>query len=449
MKKFILFGLVNLLICSLVGADQAAPRQLPRVAPEMLSAGYWVAQHPSPDRAVMQEAQIKAFNANIRAELKLTKDIFSLVNNLQMESLLETLKKNIVDYADKGYYLADGTQEDQVFVDRMKKNMHLSALVLGVMPRYGLIVSFANQRFFPTKEGLYAKRGDTDFDELQNSALDVGTAVAVVHTSLDGKWSYVLSALSDGWVESDKIALADAAVVRSYVEPKDFVVITAHKTDIFLDSTMTSVYHFARMGNKFPLLAVTDGQWVVQVPHKAKDGKIELIKGYIAKEAAHAGYLPYTPRVIYNQAFKLLDRPYGWGDMNGEQDCSRFLQMVYATVGLEFPRDSKNQAQVGAALAVFDDKAVNQEKTEHLQKAVGATTILQLKGHIMLYLGMVAGVPYAIHATSGYTQTIDEKQVKFVLNRVVVSDLSLGENSTRGSLLRRLIKIVGVMHDAN
>ncbi len=42
----------------------------------------------------------------------------------------------------------------------------------------------------------------------------------------------------------------------------------------------------------------------------------------------------------------MLNQPYGWGDMYGEQDCSRFLQMVFATVGIMLPRDSKDQAQV-------------------------------------------------------------------------------------------------------
>src|ERR1043165_4725508 len=98
--------------------------------------------------------------------------------------------------------------------------------------------------------------------------------------------------------------------------------------------------------------------------------------------------------------------------MYGEQDCSRFLQMVFATVGIELPRDSKDQAQVSTELASFDEKTANKEKLDALQKAKGASSILPLKGHIMLYLGMVNGTPFAIHASSSYSQIQGERQVK-------------------------------------
>ncbi len=53
----------------------------------------------------------------------------------------------------------------------------------------------------------------------------------------------------------------------------------------------------------------------------------------------------------------MLNQPYGWGDMYGEQDCSRFLQMVFATVGISLPRDSKDQAQVSNSVVDFDEKS--------------------------------------------------------------------------------------------
>ncbi len=70
--------------------------------------------------------------------------------------------------------------------------------------------------------------------------------------------------------------------------------------------------------------------------------------------------------------------------------------------------------------------------------------LLTMKGHILMYLGSVDGVPYAIHATSGYREQADDKDHMRVLMKVVVSDLSLGEGSARGSLLKRLKKVVAV-----
>ena len=366
----------------------AAPSQLPHVKAQMHTAGFWIARHTSADDVVMSSGQIEAFNRRVRKDLKLTKDIFSFERT----------------------------------------------------SRYGLVTHNVNQRFMPT----YAHKGDIDFDELQNSVLDIGTAVAVVHQSLDRKWYYVLSALSDGWVEADHIALGDINQIRKFVEAKDFVVVTRPQADIFLDKKMRNFNDDARMGVKLPLMGQNESQWIVQVPMKDKEGKLQLVKGYIPRAQAHEGYLSYTARTIYNQAFAMLDKPYGWGDMYGRQDCSRFLQMVYTTVGIWLPRDSKDQAQVGQVLASFDEKTTGKEKLQALQNASGALTILPMKGHIMLYLGMVDGIPYAIHETSGYAQTKGNREVKYVLNRVVVSDLSLGEGSSKGSLLRRLSKIIEI-----
>ncbi len=428
-----------------LSAERSLPdSQLPHIKPSMLTAGFWIARHPSVDKIIMTPRQIDAFNANIRDHLKLTKDIFSLVDHFQTESLMDVFKRDIGSFTNKGYYTIKGIQDDNDFLDKVRNTMYLSGVVLGIEPRYGLVIHLAAQRVLPTVEGLYAHKGDIDFDELQNSALDVASPVAIVHQSQDGKWYYVFSALSDGWVQADNVAIGDMNSVKNFMQTKDFVVITSSKADLFLDQQMTQFDDYARMGVKFPLLEENDNQWVVQIPVKGKDNQLQLVKGYIPKTQAHQGYLPYSARTIYEQAFLMLDKPYGWGDMYGQQDCSRFLQMVYATVGIELPRDSRNQAQVGQELASFDEKATNKERLDSLRNALGALTILPMKGHIMLYLGMADGVPFAIHDTSGYSKLRHGIQIKYVLNRVVVSDLSLGEDSAKGSLLRRLSKIVGI-----
>ena len=421
-----------------------APSRLPHVTSQMLTAGFWIARHPSVDTMVMSFEQINTFNAHIRDELKLTKDIFLLEEHFQTESLMDVLKNDLSNFTDKGYYNIAGIRNDSSLIDKAKVNMHLSGVVLGVAPKYGLVIHYADQRFLPTSEGLFEQKGDVDFDQIQNSALDIGTPVAAVHRSLDGKWYYVLSALSDGWVKAENIALGDMKQVQSFAQAKGFVVVTGPKVDIFLDPLMKTFVDFARMGVQFPLLEENDYQWVIQIPIKDKQGQLQLVKGYILKSQAHRGYLPYTARTIYHQAFTMLDKPYGWGDVNGWQDCSRFLQMVYATVGIELPRDTKNQAQVGQPLAVFDEKTANPEKLESLKNVLGASSVLAMKGHIVLYLGMADDIPFAVHATSGYYHTEGDIEVKYVINRVVVSDLSLGENSVKGSLIRRLLKIVGI-----
>jgi hypothetical protein len=166
--------------------------------------------------------------------------------------------------------------------------------------------------------------------------------------------------------------------------------------------------------------------------------------GFLAPADVNSGFLPYTPRVIYEQAFKMLDKPYGWGDMNGGQDCSRFIQMVFATVGLQLPRNSSEQRLVGILLDGFKEDLSPEDKEAYLLgDGVGALTLLGLKGHIMLYLGDVDEKPYAIHATWSYKEKAPDGQgeVTRFIKGVAVTGLNLGAGSSKGSLLERIISI--------
>jgi len=182
----------------------------------------------------------------------------------------------------------------------------------------------------------------------------------------------------------------------------------------------------------------------VNVPVMGADGTLTIQEAYMNAEDVNTGFLPFTARNIYKQALMMLNQPYGWGDMYGEQDCSRFLQMVFATMGIVLPRDSKTQAQVSNSTVDFDGKIKDAVKTAAIAKAPAATTLLVMKGHIMLYLGTVNGKPYAIHDTTGYKQKVGQKEIPYDIDRVIISDLSLGQGSQKGSLLRRLTRIVTI-----
>lgn len=379
MRAFIVCGLVLLFLTAAFSAeerlDPAAPSVLAHTSREMKTAGFWISRHPSPDDVIMTPERIAAFNARIQNDQKLTKDIFK---------------------------------------------------VMGTALRYGIITRYTDQRFSPTAEGLYDQADDIDFDQLQNSTLDVGTPVAVVRQSPDKQWFYVLGADSDGWVKASNVAVGDMKTVQEYALAQNFIVVTAPKADIFADKARTQWVEYARMGTRLALVTLGPDTVEVKIPASGKEGQLTFMSGYMNAEDVHPGYLTFSPRMLIKQALRMLNTPYGWGGMYGEQDCSAFMQEIFSTVGVHLPRDSKNQALVG------------REVTGPLSTAVAGITLLPMKGHIMLYLGMVDGRPYAIHEIWAYRQDKGGEDVARVLNRVVVSDLSLGQGSRRGSLLKRL-----------
>ena len=181
----------------------------------------------------------------------------------------------------------------------------------------------------------------------------------------------------------------------------------------------------------------------VQLPCRGDDGRLRVCRGYISGKEVSNGFLPYTPRNIIYQSFACLNAPYGWGGMHGDQDCSRFVNAIFATVGLRLPRNSSAQAKVGVSLGEFDDHGGVPEKLDILHhRAEAGATLLYLNGHIMLYLGEMAAEPYVIHALWGYGDSGGNRSQIRVTNAVRVTSLSLGAGSVKGSLLERLKTII-------
>lgn len=421
----------------------AAPTLLPGTERQMKTAGFWISLHPFPDKIILSRNEIQSLNSHIENELELTKDITKLPSPYFRDDLISLLDKDLDRYNQKVFYIKNSTRAGSGFYQKVKENINRGAIPTEIAVRYGLISHFANQRVLPTKMGLYATPMGIDFDRLQNSALDVGTPVAVLHKSLDGRWYYVIDELHHGWVEAEKVAICSLEDLKRFINSSPFVVVTKSKGDLFRNITLTEHFDYVRMGVTFPLSRKTDDE-VIQIvlPVRKKDGYVSFETGYISKDQIHEGYLPYTPRTIIEQAFRMLNEPYGWGGMYGEQDCSRFIQEIFATVGISLPRNSSKQAQVGVLISEYSEKSLEDIKLETIiGKATAGTTLLYLQGHIMLFLGAVDGYPYVIHETWGYRQKVWWGSIIRVIKRVAVTDLFLGKESKKGSYLQRVIAI--------
>jgi len=418
----------------------AAPTLLPGTERRMKTPGFWLSRHPFPDKLILSPDDLKDLNLYIEDELKLRRDITGIALRFSGEEISSGLKDTLNRFHKRGLYLANGKKASPAFYQKIKENLNLDGISSEIKTRFGFVISYVDQRILPAKVGLYAKRKDIDFDELQNSALDIGTPLAVLHKSLDDKWYYAIGPLSLGWVEAEKVALCRLGQLKNFLEHPSFVVVIKAKGDIFLNPSLSDYYDYARMGARFPLCGKGDmGVAKVAIPFRKEDGTFFQKTAYIRKDEVHQGHVPYTARNVIRQAFELLNTPYGWGGMYGEQDCSRFIQEIFATVGIALPRNSSQQARVGFLLEEFDRDSTEQEKIDGLaRRGIGGITLLYLRGHIMLFLGMVDDSPYAIHSIWAYRQKAGRGNIIRVVNRVAVSNLSLGKGSKKGSLLERL-----------
>ncbi len=421
----------------------AAPGVLPGVTREMRTAGFWVARHPSPDEPVLSARGVTILNRRLEAA-GLTEDLTRVPAVVpggsvrgQLTEIIDGLKKRIL-------FDTDGKPVSRDFVAGFDREV--DSVPDQVEPLFGFIVRPAALRLLPTAVSLYAEPGDVDFDELQNSGLETAAPVMVLAHSRDRQWLFVHDAISSGWVSAASVARTPRAVFARYASPSRPLVIISARADVFLDKEMTEYLIAARMGTVFSFKSVSPSFWEVEVPVVDGNGQARFVSAYIPKKDASAGPLAYTPRVIYEQAFKLLDAPYGWGDMNGGQDCSRFLQMVFASVGICLPRNSAVQGKVGVMLGGFNEKLPAAKKASFIiEEGLGGATILRLSGHIVLYLGSYDDKPCAIHSAWAYREPFPAGEGKAggerarVIGRVAVTSLDLGAGSSKGSLLERVL----------
>lgn len=416
----------------------------------MKSPGYWISRHPCPDKVILTSDEIDTFNRHIQNDLHLTRDIPGFPDRIAGEEVESQLKNELQSLRTKKLYTADDHEVSRQFFDDAQGDMNFPGIGKEVEVRFGLITQLTDQRVLPSETLLCAKRGDVNFDELQNSALDIGTPVAVLHQSADSRWSYVHDPLTPGWVKTDAIAFCTRQQLAEYVDTKDFAVVIVPKADLFLSPSLCDFHEYARMSVHLPLASTPSiGETsAVLIPTKKANGTYEPKIAFVKNRDIHKGYLPYTPRNAMTQAFAMLNQPYGWGGMYGEQDCSRFIEQVFKTMGVQLPRNTGQQEQVGKAIGDFNRETRDDDKLDILDsQAIGGITILKFikENHVMLYLGCVDGRFYGIHDTASVNAFAGFGRTPIPSNRVMISDIQInGAQKTYGPPLRRLMKIRAV-----
>jgi len=376
---------------------------------------FWIDQLEHPDKVIMNEKEIALFNQNVSKKGTLT--FFKNINRSYGSAWVKkTILSNYESIKSSTTYLVDGNKISNFFYKRIKKYLN-TMLISGnsVKTRYALTTSYCDQKIVPTELALLKKKDEIHFDRNQNSALDIATPIAILHSTDDGLWHYGIGPTSSGWVRSENIAFGEKKEILNYLNSENFVVTTAAKTAV----SIAGNYHdYLRMGVRLPALLNVDTMTMIMIPAADSEGNLLLTNATVKTADVHKGYLKYTPKNILTQAFKFLHAPYGWGGMYGEQDCSKFLQEIYATVGVKLPRNSTSQSNVSEAKLELSGLSTTSKQTFLRNTSILGGTILHLKGHIVLYLGEYKGEPYIIHTVWGASSR------HFALGRTAVTSLN-------------------------
>lgn len=313
----------------------------------------------------------------------------------------------------KPRYFRDGSQVPIAFYKKIQQTMALNEIRPRVHVSFALVVKPTSLRSLPSYNPIYespeeAREGDLDRNLY--SVITPGTPVAIVHTTSDGNWAFVLSTYNPGWVPMKDLVSLSHRELQAYVNHSPFVVVTAPHSPVFSSPLEGNIPLFTLpMGTRLPLKGTQKKFYRVLLPSHHSSPPWRAF--YIPRRLAARGYLPFQGETLINLATNLLGETYSWGGKGGV-DCSLLVREIFATTGIILPRNSSQQAEIGKTLWT---QSHPESLEEVLQKASPGKTLLFLQGHVMVYVGREGSKFKVIHSLYSW----QGKEIK----RVVITSL--------------------------
>ncbi|XOQ52759.1 MAG: NlpC/P60 family protein [Succiniclasticum sp.] len=427
------------------GLDRAGQAAQPVPARE--TAAFWQAKVPDAERVLLDPDAVAALNRRIAVPDSgtgvWTPEELAARRIVSGPALREKLSRTWTlgrPYVYRGHVVTG--EETAAF----RASLNLEALPPVVKGTFAVTTARVSVRNLPMHGGLYdsAAPDDSYYDNVQESALDAGEPLIVYHRSRDGRFVYARSRTVEGWLDDKAVAQCSRRDWKRYAAPVRAAVV--QDRDLYplrregraptfgkkgrpgysYTVPSSSYRGMLLLGSCLPLLAKdADGSMTLLVPRRSRTGTLreKQVRLALPESRLSDGAAPYTTAQILTGAFRFKDSVYGWGSAYGSVDCSAFADAVYRAVGIVLPR---NTSQIRKApLTTVSLTGRNRQERLDVLKHLRPGALLHLPGHVMLYLGMDHGVPYAIHALSSYY----EDGRKVYVRRVMVTDLLLHRKS--------------------
>ena len=314
---------------------------------------------------------------------------------------------------------------DKDWFSKIKQN--LDAEKFPNFKKYGITIANSNLRILPTQKPIFS--GFTDdsngfpFDIIQNSTIPANTPIYISHISKNKEWVLVESSYAHGWVKIRDIAYAGPKFRKRFKNHNSFVAVTE---DDFPVRTFSGDHLYnGFIGMVFPLLKESKRNYHILTAAATTTKYAYSKESVISKAHARRMPVPLNIENVSSICGKLTNKPYGWGGLYNNRDCSAMIKDIYTPFGIWLPRNSTSQAKNGGLF--FDLSNLEAESKEEfiLNNAVPYLTLLWFPGHIMLYIGEKDEDPIVFHNIWGI-RTNDERKRK-IIGKSVITTLQPGE----------------------
>ena len=401
-----------------------------------LTPDFWVARLEDADKPLLDRAAIAALNDRVARLDPSMHDIRHLPASLPRDQVKAWIEK-LASKPAKPLFDVEGKAVTATAIDGVMANAALDAIPAQVTPRYGMAVRRSALRGYPTDLRVFSHADDTDIDRFQESTLFPGDPLVAVHTSKDGKWVFVVSPRYAAWLHADDVAYGEAATVFAHADATPYRVITGAKPRTVYTPEAPAISELQLdMGTRVPLNTTlppdqpVNGQspyasWVLSLPVRGADGALSFQPALLQRnQDSSPDYLPLTRANIVRQAFKFLGERYGWGHAFNGRDCSGFVSDVYRSMGVEMPRNTRDQSiSPGLTHTFYTDKDSHDARLKAAM-ALEVGDLVYIPGHVMMVIGKIDGQPYVIHDVGGMSYRQADGSLRHVkLNEVSVTPL--------------------------
>ena len=289
------------------------------------------------------------------------------------------------------------------------------------MAKKAITLKNTNVRVLPTNSVMFYDPNTPGegfpFDYNQNSAIKINTPIIISHLSKDKAWAYMESSTVSGWVEIGSIAFVDKNFIQEF-KTSNYFVSVKEKFPIY-DPIFRE---YVKVATIFPK---KDDKYIIA----KEDDNQNAIISYIDLNSQEVEPMPLTFNTENRVkiAKQLMDEPYGWGGLLNNRDCSSFTQDYFATFGKYLHRNSKAQLSNGNYLDMSN--LSNDEKKEFMKKnAVPFSTLVYLKGHIMMYIGVKDNEPLVMHNMwSVRLKDSSGKKYRHIIGKATITTLEPGK----------------------
>ncbi len=424
-KKTLMTGAIavvlglNILTSGIITA-YADVRYMPDVTEEMNAPEFWLSlQAADADTVWADSDRIDLINRYILATPETnTNDLLNYneyTNGIEFNSsVLESAKKDLKSYQDKGYYDQYGNKLSDILIDNIASNTQNMFTSQYQAPVYAIVTKRTTLNAFPTDTIITDEQGDVNFDYNTLSAVRVNAPLIIKSTSRDCQWYYAIADNCTGWVNASDVAICSSKAQweSAWNIPKDRVLVVTDGRIYLAESntnpatsnlmlTMGTELEIAPKGSYGARVTnrSTIGNYVVYIPVRNGDGSYSKELALVSASAkVNEGYLPLTKRNILTVAFNMLGDTYGWGGMLSANDCSGYIGDVYRCFGLKIPRNTTWQA--AAPTFSYDVTGYSDLQKMAILNTMPIGSILFFRGHEMMYLGTFNGKYYVVSSMS-------------------------------------------------